>query len=247
MANDAKWRRLDEFPAHQRVADELERLLRFADDIGCFEPMLSRLRGNVRERSAVLGELLGAFYLHRRGFEILGRDPSGQKGKIGDWSASFRGGPPLFVEVKAPDWEAELSEIERQHGRKTLGKYVDLEARSVAPFDVLMDVIGRNAAPKLLPDTPNLIVTADNLFVSIVGMPHLESRFREWLARPEFRSVGGILFLRHSESLDPDRVMIRFEENSFADRGNKLPADVSDHLQAQAAIDEDRRRERLAR
>jgi hypothetical protein len=246
MANDAKWRRLDEFPSHQRVADELERLLRFADEIGCFEPRLPRLRGNVRDRSAVLGELLAAFYLHRRGFTILSRDPVGQKGKIGDWSIGFRGGLPLFVEVKAPDWEAELSENERQQGRKGLGKYVDLEARSVAPFEVLMDVIGRNAAPKLLPDTANLIVTADNLFVSIVGMPHLESRFREWFAKPEFRGVGGILFLRHNESLDPDRVLIRFEENSFADQGNKLPADVIDHLQAQAAIDEDRRRERLS-
>ena len=45
MANDAKWRRLDEFPSHQRVADELEKLLRFADEIGCFEPLLPRLRG----------------------------------------------------------------------------------------------------------------------------------------------------------------------------------------------------------
>ena len=107
-------------------------------------------------------------------------------------------------------------------------------------------VRSQHAAPKLLPDTPNLIVTADNLFVSIVGMPHLESRFREWLARPEFRSVGGILFLRLSESLDPDRVLIRFEENSFADLGNKLPADAVEHLQAQTAIDEDSQHERLA-
>jgi hypothetical protein len=246
MANDAKWRRLDEFPSHQRVADELEKLLRFADEISCFEALLPRLRGDARDRSAVLGELLAAFYLHRRGFEILGRDPVGQKGKVGDWSVGFRGGPPLFVEVKAPDWQAELSEEERKQGRKELGKYVDLEARSVAPFDVLMDVIGRNAAPKLLPGVPNLIVTADNLFVSIVGMPYLEPRFREWFARPEFRSVGGILFLRHDESLDPDRVLIRFEENKFADQGNKLPADAVEHLQAQAAIDEDRRRERVS-
>jgi hypothetical protein len=179
MANDAKWRRQDEFPSHQRVADELERLLRFADGINCFEALLPRLRGNTRERSSVLGELLAAFYLQRRAFQILGRDPAGRSGKTGDWSVGFWGGSPLFVEVKVPDWEAELSDEERKQGRKDLGKYVDLEARGVAPFDVLMDVIGRNAAPKLLANTPNLIVTADNLFVSIVGMPHLEPRFRE--------------------------------------------------------------------
>jgi hypothetical protein len=246
MANDAKWRRLDEFPSHQRLADELEKLLRFADEIGCFKPLLPRLRGDARDRSAVLGELLSAFYLHRRGFEILGRDPVGKNGKVGDWSIGLRGEPPLFVEVKAPDWEAELSEAERNQGRKALGKYVDLEARSVAPFEVLMDVIGRNASPKLLPNAPNLIVTADNLFVSIVGMPYLEHRFREWFARPEFRNVGGVLFLRHNESLDPDRILIRFEENVFADQGNKLPADVIDLLKAQAAIDEERRREKVA-
>jgi hypothetical protein len=245
MANEAKWRRRDQFPSHQRLADELEKLLRFADELDCFEPLLLRLRGDARDRSAVLGELLAAFYLRRRGFTILGRDPVGRSGKVGDWSADFRGGTPLFVEVKAPDWEAELSEDERKQGRKTLGKYVDLEARSVAPFDVLMDVIGRNATPKLLPGTPNLIVTSDNLFVSIVGMPYLEPRFREWFARPQFRAVGGILFLRHDESLDPDRVRIRFEENKFADQGNQLPADVISHLQAQAAIDDRGRRDNI--
>ena len=193
MANDAKWRRLDDFPSHQRVADELERLLQFADDLNCFEPLLPRLRGDVRDRSAVLGELLAAFYLRRRGFTILGRDPVGRDKKVGDWSVSFRGGPPLFVEVKAPDWQAELSEDERQQGRKALGKYVDLEARYVAPFEVLMDVISRNAAPKLLANTPNLIVTVDNCFASIVGMPHLDARFREWLVKPAFHKVGGIV------------------------------------------------------
>ena len=126
-----------------------------------------------------------------------------------------------------------------------MGKYVDLEARRVAPFDVLMDVIGRRAAPKLLPSTPNLIVTCDNLFVSVVGMPYLEPRFREWFSKPELRNVGGILFLRHSESLDPDRAMIRFEENKFADPDNRLSADTIDHLKAQAAIDEERRLERF--
>jgi hypothetical protein len=246
MANDAKWRCLDEFPSHQRLADELERLLRFADGINCFEPLLPRLRGNARDRSAVLGELLVAFYLHRRGFRILGREPAGLDGKAGDWSVALREGPPLFVEVKAPDWEAELSEEERKRGRKALGKYVDLEARRVAPFDVLMDVIARNATPKLTQGVPNLIVTSDNLFVSIVGMPHLEERFQEWFVRPEFRRVGGVLFLRHSESLEPDRVMVRFEENRFADQDNRLPTGVIDHLRAQAAIDDDVRRYRLS-
>ena len=51
--------------------------------------------------------------------------------------------------------------------------------------------------------------------------------------------------MRSNESLEPDRVLIRFEENRFADHGNKLPADVVAHLQAQAAIDEKRRLERL--
>lgn len=190
MANDAKWRRLDELPSHQRVAGELERLLRFADDINCFEPLLPRLRGDARDRSAVLGELLAAFCLHRRGFKILGRDPVGRDKKVGDWSGGSRGEPPLFVEVKAPGREAELSEGERKQGRKALGKYVDPETRCVAPFDVLMDVIGRHAARKLLANTPNLIVTVDTLFVSIVGMPHPDARFREWFVKPEFVSAG---------------------------------------------------------
>jgi hypothetical protein len=246
MANGAKWRRLDEFPFHQDLADQLERLLRFADEVGSFEPLLSRLRGNPRERSAVLGELWTAFYLHRRGFTVLGRDPLGVGSRVGDWSLAFKGTASIFVEVKAPDWEAELSDEERlQQGRKELGKYLHLESRAVAPFEVLMDVIKRNASPKLPPDVPNLIVTADDLFVSIVGMPHLDNRFDQCFRQPEFSRIGAVLFLPAEGTLDPDRVLIRFEENPYVDASNALPREAAVQLKAQAAIDVARRRMRF--
>jgi hypothetical protein len=108
-----------------------------------------------------------------------------------------------------------------------------------------MEVIKRNAVPKLLPTTRNLIVTTDDMFVSIIGMPHLEHRFGEWFAKPEFRNIGGILFLRPYCSLGPDEVLIRFEENRLADPSNRLPGEVIGHLKAQAAIDDKRRLDRL--
>jgi hypothetical protein len=86
-----------------------------------------------------------------------------------------------------------------------------------------MDVIGRNAAPKLLPGTPNLIVTADHLFV--------EHR-RNTVSRSPVSdgwpgvSCSGILFLRHDQSLDPGRLLIRFEQNHVVDPGTRLPAEV---------------------
>jgi hypothetical protein len=244
MANDAKWRYHDEFPSSQLLANELEKLLVFADEIRCFEAFLPRLRDNARARNAALGELLTAFYLHKRGFENITRDPPGANFKIGEWSATFSNSPAIFIEVKSPDWQAELSDAERLAGRKTLGKHVDLEARFVAPFDVLMDVILRNAVPKLLDDSPNLIITADDMFVSIVGMPHLEMRFSEWFAKPDFSKVGGIMSFRTNYSLDPDRVLIRFEVNHSANVSNRLPPAVIAHLNAQAFVDSERLKSR---
>ena len=55
-----------------------------------------------------------------------------------------------------------------------------------------------------------------------------------------------VVFLRHSESFDPDNILIRFEENQFVDQDNGLPAGVIDHLKAQAAVDEERRIKRFS-
>jgi hypothetical protein len=90
------------------------------------------------------------------------------------------------------------------------------------------------------------IYPADDLFVSIVGMPYLEVRFREWFVKPEFRQIGGILFLRPSGSLNQKQALIRFEENQFSENGNILPGNAVEHLKAQADIDDNRRLEKMS-
>ncbi|MGD1090206.1 MAG: hypothetical protein ABR955_15990, partial [Verrucomicrobiota bacterium] len=70
-----------------------------------------------------------AFFLSRNGFEIVKWEPkTGIGGHLGEFSVRWKGGPAIMVEVKAPDWQGDLSELEQRGERKTLGKYVDGEA-----------------------------------------------------------------------------------------------------------------------
>jgi len=134
----------------------------------------------------------------------------------GEFEVSWRGGPPIFVEVKAPDWQGELSTHEKTGARKAQGKHVNLEGRWTDPLEQPLSVMEKNAIPKLTPDRPNLIVIADDLFISPVGAPHLEGRMRSFLARPESACVGGVLFFKAECHRGEIEYTIRFHENPGA-------------------------------
>src|SRR4029450_8710125 len=111
VCRGAKWCEQDDFPAHQIWADELEQLLRFLDQQGQFLKFFPRLHDQTNEhRSAALAEARTAFFLNRIGFEICDWEPIATGGNPGDLSVRIAATPPVFVEVKAPGWQGELTE-----------------------------------------------------------------------------------------------------------------------------------------
>src|SRR5262245_59335252 len=161
----ARWRGQDEFPSSQEWADEVERIFSFADARGQFtRPYLSRLIASTSQRDSALEELRVAFFFERNSFRITEWGPRGGRGEF------MVSGPSaireIFVEVKSPGWESELTRQELDAGRKALPKYINGEARWFDPINSIRLVI-KKAYPKFRPDQSNLLVIADDLFVSL--------------------------------------------------------------------------------
>ena len=244
MADRAKWRREDRFPASQVWADEIERILTFLDAQDQFSRFLPRLRDKSRARDAALAEARVAFFLFRNGFRLVEWDPPGNNGRIGEFSIQWNNGPVVFVEVKAPDWEGELTKEELMGARKKLGKYVDLEARCVDSLAQPIEVLEKNAIPKLTEDRPNLVVIADDLFISPAGMPHLKARIDEELRKPDFSRLGGLLFFKAEQYRNEIEYNVRFHANLDALAPCRMPEDIVKGLTYSSQSDEAREQQR---
>jgi hypothetical protein len=133
VVGNAKWRESSQYPAFQVWADEAERLFAFLEAQSMFERFLPRLCAREREKTAAMAEARTGFFFHRNGFRILRWEPEEVKDHPGDLDIQWRNCEPIFVEVKAPDWEGELTERERHEGRKDLPKYINAEGRAIAP------------------------------------------------------------------------------------------------------------------
>ena len=240
-AYGAKWRREDAFPGRQVWADEIERLLSFLVSQDQFGRFLPRLRGNGRTRGAALAEARVAFFLYRNGFRITSWEPPSPNGRRGEFEVSWQDGKLIFVEVKAPDWQGELSPEEKTGARKVQGKSVDLEGRYVDPLSQPLTVITNNALPKLTPDRPNLIVIADDLFLSPVSVPFLAHRMDEFLKRPENACIGGVLFFVAEWCGGEIEYLIRFHENKAAYKTCRIPSNVRSGFNASTEADYNRK------
>ncbi len=157
----------DDYPAWQEWADELERLLSFADFQGRMPAFLPRLKTNRKnQRDEALNELRVGSFLHRNGFPIVAWEPAGLRGKVGEYSVGAAEGSTIFTEVKSPGWESELGQAERLAGRMKLPKHINGECRPFANWEGIRKCVAK-AYPKFSPTQPNLLVIADDLFVSL--------------------------------------------------------------------------------
>jgi hypothetical protein len=194
VLNGAVWSENSEFPAFQVWADEIDGVLSFLVVQEVFDRFLPRLRA--RERDGALAEARAGFFFHRNGFRIIRWEPEEVHNHPGDLDIQWRTSEPIFIEVKGPGWEGELSEVERQAGRLNHPKYINAEGRAIAPAEHLLFAVSK-ALPKLSESRINLIVVVDDLFVSPIELPkdYLTSVICQGIAGPQFRVVGGVFLL----------------------------------------------------
>jgi len=188
LLDGAKWKGRDQYPAWQCFADELERLLAFAEAYGQFSRFAARLQADIRERNSALAELRVAAELADRGFHFIDWEPLGAGTKRGEFLVSVPEGASTFVEVKAPDWHGEITgfrDVSRDPVRKEIvearkrePKYRNGSGGAYDPSSGIQFAIEK-AYPKFTPDQSNLlIIPSDDLFISYQYEPNMIADMR---------------------------------------------------------------------
>jgi hypothetical protein len=145
----------------------------------------------------------------------------------GDLEIQWNATSPIFIEVKGPGWEGELTVEEKRGTRKRKPKYINAEGRWVDSVKRIMYSVEK-AMPKFASGRPNLLVVSVDLFVSPLDMAQniLVPRLISELKQPEFARVGGLLLFNPICNWEGINYRTRFIQNSAAEAQSKLPFEV---------------------
>jgi len=106
-----KW--TDGYPVWESYSRELDALVDWASAKGCLWRFQSRLESKNTQRDEALAELCLAYLLDSVDFPIVRWDPLGANGKKGEYLLATPETTDLFVELKSPGWESELTPAQR--------------------------------------------------------------------------------------------------------------------------------------
>jgi hypothetical protein len=196
MHSRSSWEPSSVFPSNQKWADEVERILCFLEVQGVLDVFLPRLCARETERDGALAEARMGFFFARNGFDILRWEPEEVLNRPGDLDIQWGDTEPIFVEVKGPGWQGELSQEARKRGRLKHQKYINAEARFVDPIERVEYAI-KKALPKFASGRINVVAVVDDLFFSPTEMPAviLNGRLTRFLADPLYRIVAGVFLM----------------------------------------------------
>lgn len=169
-----------------------------------------------------------AFFFHRNGFKNISWEPQGANFNVGEFEIQWGSLTPIFVEVKGPRWEGELSEEEMKGPRRELPRYIHAEARWVDSIGKVI-AAGKKAIPKFYHNRPNLlVVVAYLLFVSPSDLSGniVEPRIKEELAGTAFKHVGGVLIFDFAYNEIQIAYKTAFIENPEAHNRCLIPKEV---------------------
>lgn len=224
VLDGAKWRGRDKYPAWQCYADELEHLLAFASKYDQAKRFASRIQADQRARNSALAELRVASALEDRGFEFTEWEPLGQPPQRGEFLIRAADVEGVFVEVKAPDWHAEItgfSDVSRSperrklvEARKRQPKYRDGAGGAYDPSSGIAFAV-QKAYSKLTAERPNLLVIpSDDLFVSYQHEPQMIADLRLFsrdglFSDPRYERLGALAMFWYE--VRNDRVVYELE------------------------------------
>jgi len=227
----------DAYPAWEPYAQEFDALLEYADTEGGLRHLVPRLESKNAQRNEALEELRVAYWLHNWGFPIVQWEPPGLGGKVGEYLISTPENSCVFVEVKSPGWEGELSDAERQAGRAKQPKFLARGGGAVGNWIPLQRCI-RKAYPKFAPTRPNLLVVADDLMFPLhYGLEHVEIALYNrqpgygttgYFNSPAFENLGGVGIFGAFSADRGVEYAFKIFDNPFALPATKLPAALSE-------------------
>jgi hypothetical protein len=215
----------------------LDALLLFAGQQGQLSRFVPRLESKREQRDEAIEELRTAFLLDSIGFRIQQWDPPASNGKVGEYLISTPEKIVVFVELKSPGWEGQLSEEQRKTGRAKQPKYRHLEGGAVGNWiPVQKCIASENTYGKFAPTQSNLLIVADDLMISLHdSWNHVELALYNknrgygttgYFNSAQFENLGGVGIFR--AFLDGRGVKYEFQifDNPFALRSTKLPDSI---------------------
>jgi hypothetical protein len=190
LLREAGWAGKDAYPAHQEFLVELEGLLGFVqahNRLNSFWPRLTSARP--QERDDAVQEIRVARFLTANGFPVAQWEPPGKGRFIGEFSVHAPPSKPVFLEVKSPGWQGQLSQEERDAGRAQQEKYQGIEGGADDPWRAIRMSI-RKAYPKFHSDQPNLLVIADDRFMPLATWGDLPAEQALFIRGTALEEVG---------------------------------------------------------
>jgi hypothetical protein len=201
LLREARWAGQDGYPTSPQYSTELEGLLGFLqahNRLDSFWPRLTAPRP--QERDDALQEIRVARFLTSNCFRIALWEPPGNGNFIGEFSVQAVSSLPIFVELKSPGWEGQLSQEQRDAGRAREDKYENLEGGADDPWRGIRRTV-RKAYPKFLPSQPNLLVIADDRFVPLATWGDLPVQQALFLTSTILDGEAGYFTTRDFENL----------------------------------------------
>jgi hypothetical protein len=204
LLREAQWAGKDGYPSSPQYVTELEGLLAFIqahNRLDLFWPKLTAPR--TQQRDDALQELRVARLLTSSGFPISEWEPAGSANFIGEFSVEVPQSPPIFVEVKSPGWEGQLSQEQRDAGRAKQEKYQGMEGGADDPWRAIRRSV-RKAYPKFTANHSNLLVIADDRFMPLAtwgDLPAEQALYHSgmtldgesgYFTTKDFENLGGV-------------------------------------------------------
>lgn len=213
---------------------ETNKWLSFLKDKNQLNRYLPRLtKVNKAMRDETLAEIASAYVIEKLlGYTIV----NWEEKTVCDYDVDFvikEDTDKIYCEVKSPGWESELTKKELKkgdQGRRGKPKYLPSEFRAIAPWKNIRQVI-KKAYPKFLPNSKNLIIVKDDLYVSILDFPTKTpidialyeetgqyNNEKGYFENSDYENVGGILFI----DINPTSSK-KYKFKFFPNENSKIP------------------------
>lgn len=215
---------------------ELESLLLFAASQNRVADLVPRLNSKQSQYHEALNELRVAFFLHDNGFAIKQWEPPGLNGKVGEFLIATREDADVFVEVKSPGWESELSDGERKGGRVKQPKYLGSGGGAVAPYIGHIRERVRRSYSKFAPGASSLLVIAGDFFFPLdftdtVDLALYDHELK-WAKEPglftiaKYSNLGGVAIFETDSEGKAVEYKMRVFGNPLVSRQSTLPNSI---------------------
>ena len=198
------------------------------------EKYISRFKGKSTQVNGALAEARVSYFLEKIGFKILTWEPAGAGNHEGEFIVQLGNSPHVFVEVKAPTWESELTPEELLGWRKKQIKDLHAEARFVDPVSLIKRAIDK-AVPKFEKDKINLLAVGGYLsFLSPFEIPRdiFEPQINSELSKMKIEHLSGIFILDLGNWGNSVQYKSFYISNPVVQSISSLPEEVETKLSA---------------